>query len=144
MPIEAFFQGLFETALEEGELITGVTVPTPAPGTQAVYLKFSSTAQMDWPCLGVAAAVRLNNGRCEGLRVALTAVGTTPILVQGIDALAVGNELTDGVIEQIAALAQEQVDPADDLRGSAWYKRQIAGVWTARAIRAALAAPASA
>ena len=84
VPLEEFFFGLYTTALEPGEILTEVIVPEPPPRTAAAYLKYTSLSEMDWPCLGVAAAVTLaEDGTCDDLRVVLTALASTPILVQG-------------------------------------------------------------
>lgn len=143
VPLEAFFQGLYTTALEPGEILTEVTVPDPAPRTHVTYLKYTSLSAMDWPCLGVAAAVTLaDDGTCADLRLVLTSVASTPLLVQGADALARGERFTDALLAELGARAAAQAEPTDDLRGSEWYKREMARVFAGRAIRAALSRPA--
>src|SRR5207302_6142559 len=78
VPLEEFFFGLYATALEPGEILTDVVVPDPPPNTHAAYLKYTSLSAMDWPCLGVAAAVTLAaDGTCDDLRLVLTSVSST-------------------------------------------------------------------
>jgi carbon-monoxide dehydrogenase medium subunit len=143
VPLEAFFLGLYTTALEPGEVLAEVVVPDPPPRTHTAYIKYTSLSAMDWPCLGVAAAATLaENGTFADLRVVLTSVSSTPLLVQGVDALAQGEHVSDALLAEIGRLAAEQVDPTPDIRGSEWYKREMARVFAARAVRAALASPA--
>ena len=140
VPLEQFFYGLYATALEPGEILTEVVVPDPPPRTHAAYLKYTSLSAMDWPCLGVAAAVTLaEDGTCDDLRVVLTSVSSTPVLVQGAAELARGQRLTGALLEEVGARAAEQVEPTPDIRGSEWYKREMARVFAGRAIRAAAA-----
>jgi len=140
VPLEEFFFGLYATALEPGEILTEVVVPDPPPRTHAAYLKYTSLSAMDWPCLGVAAAVTLaEDGTCDDLRVVLTSVSSTPVLVQGAADLARGQRLTSALLQEIGARAAEQVEPTPDIRGSEWYKREMARVFAGRAIRAAAA-----
>jgi carbon-monoxide dehydrogenase medium subunit len=49
-----------------------------------------------------------------------------------------GQRLTPELIDETAALVRDEVDPLDDVRGSAHYKREMARVWTGRALRSLL------
>jgi carbon-monoxide dehydrogenase medium subunit len=140
VPLEEFFLGLYATALEPGEILTEVVVPDPPPRTYAAYLKYTSLSAMDWPCLGVAAAVTLAaDGTCDDLRLVLTSVSSTPVLVQGVADRVRGQRLTAALLDEIGAEAAAQAEPTPDIRGSEWYKREMARVFSGRAIRAALA-----
>jgi carbon-monoxide dehydrogenase medium subunit len=140
VPLEEFFLGLYTTALEPGEILTEVVVPDPPPRTYAAYLKYTSLSAMDWPCLGVAAAVTLaEDGTCDDLRVVLTSVASTPLLLQEAATLARGERLTAALLAELGARAASQVDPTPDIRGTEWYKREMARVFVGRAVRAALA-----
>jgi carbon-monoxide dehydrogenase medium subunit len=144
VPLEEFFLGLYATAMEPGEVLAEVVVPDPPPRTHTVYLKYTSLSAMDWPCLGVAAAATLTeDGAFADLRLVYTSVSSTPVLVQGAADLARGVGAADGAaLGRLAAdlgrLAAEQVDPTPDIRGSEWYKREMARVFAGRAVRAAL------
>ena len=140
VPLEGFFLGLYTTALEPGEILAEVIVPDPPPRTYAAYLKYTSLSAMDWPCLGVAAAATLaEDGALDDLRVVLTSVSSTPLLIQGVAELARGQRATDALLQEVSRLAAEQVEPTPDIRGGEWYKREMTQVFAARAVRAALA-----
>ena len=66
----------------------------------------------------------------------LGAAGTTPIRARAAEDLLRGQELTDDAIRAAAATVPDAVDPLDDFRGSADYKREMAGVFTRRALDA--------
>jgi aerobic carbon-monoxide dehydrogenase medium subunit len=140
VPLEEFFLGLYATLLEPGEILAEIVVPDPPARTHAAYIKFTSLSAMDWPCLGVAAAATLaEDGTFDDLRVVLTSVSSTPVLIQGVADVARGERATDSLLAEIGRLAAEQVDPTPDIRGSEWYKREMTRVFAGRAVQAALA-----
>ena len=75
-----------------------------------------------------------DGARCEDVRVALGAAATTPVRARRVESALRGQTLTPALIEDAAALVREAVDPLEDLRGTAEYKREMARVWTKRAL----------
>jgi aerobic carbon-monoxide dehydrogenase medium subunit len=134
IPLQDFFPGMYETALEPGEILVDVKIPFMPERSQAVYLKYSALSANDWPCLGVAALLSKDNGRCGALRLALGGVAATPLIIEGLE-FAQGQSLTDGLMEEILRTVNEQISPFSDLRGSEWYKRQMVRVFVTRAIK---------
>jgi carbon-monoxide dehydrogenase medium subunit len=133
IPIKDFFRGLYETALEPGELIVDVKIPFMPPDSKAVYLRYSSLSGNDWPCLGVAALAIRQDGRFQELRLALGGVAATPLLIEGLD-LVKGQSLDDSVMDKLLDVVDEQISPSSDLRGSEWYKRKMVRVFVKKAI----------
>ena len=133
IPIREFFRGMYETALEPGEILVDVKIPSMPEGSKAAYLKYSALSANDWPCLGVAALLAKENGRCGELRLALGGVATTPVLVQGLEC-ARGENLTGTIVGEVLRMVDAQISPFADLRGSEWYKRQMVRVFVKRAI----------
>ena len=133
IPIKDFFRGLYETALEPGELIVDVNIPFMPPDSKAVYLRYSSLSGNDWPCLGVAALAIRQDGRFQELRLALGGVAATPLLIEGLD-LVKGQSVDDSVMDKLLDVVDEQISPSSDLRGSEWYKRKMVRVFVKKAI----------
>ncbi len=114
-----FFTGYFETALEEGELLTAIRVPH-RPGEPWGYQKFVRRAN-DWAIVGVAAIAG---------RIALANLGPTPLRATAAEeSLAAGNGP-----DQAAELAAEGTSPATDIHADPDYRRHLARVLTARAL----------
>ena len=134
IPIKDFFRGLYETALEPGELIVEVRLPFMPADSKAVYLRYSSLSGNDWPCLGVAALMVQRNGRAQELRLALGGVAATPVLIDGLDLIR-DQSLDQGLIEKLLDTVDEQISPSSDLRGSEWYKRKMVRVFVKKAIQ---------
>jgi carbon-monoxide dehydrogenase medium subunit len=133
IPLKDFFRAMYETALEPGEILVDVTIPFMPEQSNAVYLKYSALSANDWPCLGVAALLAKENGRCKELRLALGGVAATPVLVQGLDFVQ-GQHLGKSLVEEVLRTVDSQISPFSDLRGSEWYKRQMARVFVKKAI----------
>ncbi len=131
--LKDFFRGIYETALEPGEILVDVKVPFMPDGGKAVYLKYSALSANDWPCLGVAALLAKENGRCKELRLALGGVAATPVLIQGLEFVR-GESLTGTIVDEVLRMVDAQISPFADLRGSEWYKRQMGRVFVKRAI----------
>jgi carbon-monoxide dehydrogenase medium subunit len=131
--LKDFFRGLYETVMEPGEILVDVKIPFMSEGSRAVYLKYSALSANDWPCIGVAAWLVKENGRCRELRVALGGVAATPVLIQKLEFVQ-GESLTETIVGEVLRVVDGQISPFADLRGSEWYKRQMAQVFVKRAI----------
>ena len=143
LSLDDFVRGPWETARAADELLTSVTL-TPWPErTAAAYAKFGVHER---PTLGVAVALRLEpaaNGAASvaEARLAIGCVDPRPARVPAAEARLRGcpvADLEDSVAE-VGARAAASVDPADDLYGSADYKREMVAVFTRRVLRAAAA-----
>lgn len=131
IPARDFFTDVFTTSLAPDEVLVEVRVPRQ-PGWTARYEKFHRTAQA-WAVVGVAAAVRRENGAIAEARVALTNVGPTPVRASAVEEALVGAG-DQAAVKAAAARAGEGTAPPSDLNGSAEYRRHLAGVLTARAV----------
>jgi carbon-monoxide dehydrogenase medium subunit len=139
IPIGSFFTGPFATALAPDEILVEVRVPVPIARAGGAYVKLERKVG-DFATAAVAAHLTLGpDDACSGVGIGLTNVGLTPIKAQQAEASLRGKPVDEAAIRRAAALAAEASDPADDLRGSVDYKRDMVRVLTARALRRALA-----
>lgn len=135
IPAAEFFRDYFEVALQPGEIVTAIRIPPPASGTLGTYVKFLPASKDDFATVSVAATVRLGeNGDCEDVRLALGAVATTPVRARRAEEALRGKRITRETIDAAATIVAQEIDPLDDARGSAGYKREMASVWTRRAL----------
>ena len=124
IPADQFFRGMFETALENGELITAVSFPVPQ---KAAYIKFKNPASR-FAIIGVMAAQT-----SSGPRVAVTGGGSGVFRVADMERALAGNW-------SAAAIADIKVPASglsSDLHGSAEYRAHLIGVLAQRAVTAA-------
>ncbi|HEY8731654.1 MAG TPA: xanthine dehydrogenase family protein subunit M [Candidatus Limnocylindria bacterium] len=136
IPLDALFVDVFETSLEPDELIVRVELPALPAGARATYRKFLPSTRDDYATVSVAAVIATGtNGACTHARIALGGAGPVPLRAHEAERSLVGRRLDAAAIREAAALAAAATDPLADLRGSAEYKRAMAGVWTERALR---------
>ncbi len=139
VPMEDFFTDYYETVLQPGEIVSGVVVPRPDAGTQTAYIKFLPRTADDYPTVGAAAAVRLQDGVITDVRIALNAVGATVLRAREAETILRGQVPTPEVLRAAAATVPAITDPVPDHRGSANYKSRMAEVFTRRVLEQALA-----
>ena len=136
VPLAEFLLGSYETALEPGEIVSAVLVPPPLADAQSTYTKFTTGSSGERPCVGIAATVRGKDGVCEEARLVIGAVSPIPVRVGKAEELVRGQRLTAEVIDEAASEAARAVEPIDDLRGSADYKRHVVRVLVQRTLAA--------
>ena len=130
-----FFRDLFETAVEDGELLKAIRVPKHT-GWGAHYEKFVRVAHQ-WSIVAVGATVRVDAGSIAEAKVGLTNMGSTPLRATAVEQALVGRPATDEAVREACAAAAEGTDPPSDLNGDADYRKHLATVLTRRAVLAA-------
>jgi carbon-monoxide dehydrogenase medium subunit len=118
-----FFRGIFETALEKGEIVTAIRLPAGPPGARAAYEKLSLVTG-DFAIVSVAVIV----GRTA--EIAVGGCGPKPLFLSEVG---VSDETLRAVGQRLAA----DCDPSDDNRASASYRRKVLPGLIRRAVRAA-------
>jgi carbon-monoxide dehydrogenase medium subunit len=141
IPLDEFFTDYYETVLNPDEIITEVFVPKLPPNSGSAYLKFLPRTADDYATVSAAAVLTLDKSKrtISDVRIALGSVGTTPIRAKDAEALLRGQPVKPEAFREAAEKAKEAVDPVSDFRGSAGYKKEMAGVFVRRALEKALA-----
>ena len=135
IPMESFFTDFFETSLGEDELVRSVKIPPMPAGSKLAYKKFLPRTEDDYATVSVAVRLGVaDDGTCKDLRIGLGALAVTPLRAKAVESALLGQKLTASIIREAAALVRDEVDPLDDVRGTAKYKREMARVWTERTI----------
>lgn len=130
-----FYQGFLETVLRPDELITEVIIPR-VKNRKSAYLRYTPTSEGDYPTVGVGAALVFeDDGKTiSRANIALCGVGQVPIVIPTATEILKGSTGANALLQEVAKVALESVDPSDDERGSAAYKREMSGVFTLRAL----------
>ena len=135
IPLRDFFLGFYTTALDSTEILTEIVVPNLSPNARATYLKYTSRFAEDRPCVGVAAVLDMDeDGCCRDLRVGIGAATETPQRLFEVEAQVQGEYLTDEIIQSVAEAYAQELEPLEDQRGSAWYRREMIRVFVRRAL----------
>jgi carbon-monoxide dehydrogenase medium subunit len=137
LSLEEFFVDYYQTALEPGELLTEIRVPpSQRPGWS--HIKFTPRSVEDFATVGVAMTLSAKAGHCEDVRLALSSVASTIVRATRAENTLRGQQLSQDLLREAGEIAAGEVDPMDDNRGSAEYKRDLVKVLVRRAAEQAI------
>lgn len=128
-----WFTGLFEVAMSDDEVVTGVTVPRPPETASHGYHRFSYR-EGEYPMIVAAASLGWDDGHCTSARVAMGGVGAHPQRFAAVEERLLGSGVDAGDIEAATAVAGELMHPPSDVRGSTGWKRKVAVEYMKRAL----------
>jgi carbon-monoxide dehydrogenase medium subunit len=138
IPVEKFFTGLFETALAPDEILTEIRIPVPPARSGGAYVKLERKVG-DFATAASAVQVSLGaGGEVERAGIGLTNAVPTPVHATAAQDFLRGKKADAGAVAEAARLAAQAASPSADRRGSVEYKKEMARVLTARALRKAL------
>jgi 4-hydroxybenzoyl-CoA reductase subunit beta len=117
------------------EVLKGLIVPREALGRRNVYMKLRRRGSFDFPILGVAATIDIDDGgECRDACVVLTAVASAPKVVSEASTLLQGKKITKELIDAVADAAAKISHPLDNADLDYWYRKRMAKVYTQRAL----------
>ena len=132
--IDDFCVDYYETDLKVSELIAEVLIPIKPRFANGAYLKYLPRTQDDYATVSVAALGTVSNGVVENVRLALGSVGSVPIRAKSVESMLIGHAPTNELLATASSHIATLVDPLEDVRGSASYKREMAVVFSNRAL----------
>ena len=130
---DAFFRGLYETALEPGEVLTAVDVPGIGAGWKSGFGELARR-HGDYAMIGLAAHVEMTGGRFGRGRLVFFGAGERPVSAVRSAALLEGESWSDALGDRIADSLKEELDPFEDLNADAAMRRHLAGVLVRRVL----------
>ena len=137
--VDEFFEDYYTSVIRDEEVLTDVMVPIPSAETKFGFKKFLPRTADDYGTAIVAVSLRLDPlGKCTFIRIALGSAGAVPLRAYNAEKLLDGEQITSEVIKEAAHSVKSAIDPIEDVRGSVNYKREMAAVFTKRAIEQAL------
>ena len=131
--VDDFFTGLFETALNDGEVITEIQVPAIGAGSGAAYTKFFNPSSR-YAVVGVGALVSKSNGSCSSCRIGVTGAADHAFRASVAEEILQGSDLGDDAVAASAAKVADGQEMLGDLSASANYRNHLCGVMAKRAI----------
>jgi carbon-monoxide dehydrogenase medium subunit len=126
VPLDEFILGRRSTSRGPDELLTAITLATPGERTGDVYLKVGRRSAMEVAIVGLAMRLSFDpDGTVNDARIALASVGPRALRSDGAETALLGGRLEPESIEAAADAVLGEVNPVDDLRGSADYRRRV-------------------
>jgi carbon-monoxide dehydrogenase medium subunit len=133
VPVEQIPTGPGRTSLAKDEFILEFKFPARPANSSDAYLRFIPRTEMDIAVVGCGISVTLDaNGVCTAARCSLGAVAPTVLLVKEMTDVLVGHTLDADTLAKLDAAAQAAAKPISDKRGTAEYRKKIAGVLARR------------
>ncbi|MEX0665115.1 MAG: xanthine dehydrogenase family protein subunit M [Acidimicrobiia bacterium] len=137
IPADEWYQGYFTTAIQPGEMLLEVELPTSPPGSGHAFREFAPR-HGDFAVAGVAAVFERSNGSCARARLAACGVGSVPVdLADAANTVVGATGLDDAALREVAQRVGDAVQPVDDVHGSAEYRRELTQLLAVDALRAA-------
>jgi carbon-monoxide dehydrogenase medium subunit len=130
-----FFKGLYETALQPGEVLVAAEFDRPAPGYRSVFLELARR-RGDYAIIGLAAHGKVDGGRYSDVRLAFLGAGAAPVLAGTASAALEGERCGEKAVAAAQAALASDLDPPGDLYTAGPTKLHLARVLTARALAA--------
>ncbi len=128
VPIERFILGPGYTSLSDGEIVEGISIPLPPRDTASCYYKVGKRKAMAIAVASMAAYVKsAENGMIEWIKLAWGSVGPTVITLPEVETMLRGHILSEEILRQAGRIVAAGISPIDDIRGSAAYRKVVAG-----------------
>ena len=132
-----FFKGLFETERQPDELLIEIRIPCPRPGTVHAFMELSRR-QGDFAIAGVACAAETDGETVTDAKLVYFASEDRPTLAANAVAAIAGKVWSDESRSAAMAALSEDLDPMDNLQGSAAFKLHLQRVLTGRVLDQAI------
>ncbi|OYX71650.1 MAG: molybdopterin dehydrogenase [Rhizobiales bacterium 32-66-11] len=114
VPADAYFQDLYQTALEPGEILVALHVPSVGPRHRWAFDELTRR-RGDYAMVGAGLqGLFEEDGRIEHIRIAFFSVAATPVRVKSVEAALAGRKIDAALIAHVQGLIDAELDPAED------------------------------
>jgi 4-hydroxybenzoyl-CoA reductase subunit beta len=137
VPVGDFFiaDGIWNTVRRPGELVRRIRIPAPSPRLRASYQKLRQRNSIDFPLLSLAVAAETEeDGSLREMRIVVSALGSRPRVVSGLEKVVPGRTI-DEVTDEVAELVHRQSRPLENIIVDPDWRRAMAPVYLKRALR---------
>jgi xanthine dehydrogenase iron-sulfur cluster and FAD-binding subunit A len=157
LPVQEFVTGFRTTALAPGELVTAIEVPSLGPDRRGIFVKLGLRRAQAISVVHLAVVVTLEPGATGSgsgsgtgshswargeppvvadAKLAIGSVAPQVLLIPAVAELLRGRPLDPGTIAAAAAAVAAAIEPIDDLRATAEYRREVSATMARRALTA--------
>ncbi len=137
VPASEFFVTFLTTATEPDELLTEIRLPAWS-AAWGWDIQEVSRRQGDFAMVGSVAMLQVDAAdTCQAARLVLFGVGETPVRVASAEARMVGQHLDDALLQEVAELVTDALEPEGDIHVSAMYRKEVGGVMARRTLQQA-------
>ena len=135
LPIREFFMAPGRTRMEPGEILTSIVFEQPPDDFLAGFRKLGTRPAMDISVVSVGVAGRAAEGALVDVRIAFGAVAPVPMRASRAEAAVEGRALDEDAVAGALQMVEAEISPISDVRASAWYRTEMAKVFTRRLLQ---------
>jgi CO/xanthine dehydrogenase FAD-binding subunit len=136
VPVDAFFTGPGKTVADGTEILTEIVIDKQAGN--AGFKKLGRRKAETLSVVNAAAYVEADQNICKAVRVAIGSVSPTVVRCKAVEQALVGKPISKEAVKAASEAVLSEINPIDDIRATAWYRKKVAPVIVRRAIEAAL------
>ncbi len=129
LTMEELFVSPGHTALQPDELLTAIVLPPPLPGSTSAFYKLARVSA-DLAKASVAVMLERDGERVGKCRLAFGSVAPVPLRTKAAEAVLEGQLFSENLAAEAGLAASQAVSPIDDIRSTAWYRREVVKVMT--------------
>ena len=122
VPMTEFYKGYKVLDMQDGELITHISIPKAQASTHIKLYKISARRDLDIACVGMACSMQLDGNRISELSVAFGGVGPVVKRLTVVEEFLKGKEVNSQNIKAAVALIRAEIAPISDVRGSKTFR----------------------
>lgn len=139
IPVTEFFLSPNTTALQKGEMVAEIRIPSFPEKAGASFCKLRHhQTSVDIAIVNVATRLHMQDGRCAEAVLSMGAVGPTPLRATRAEAMLIGESPDEGLLARASQAAMEESAPIDDIRASANYRRKMIAVLVQKSLETSL------
>ena len=128
--------GIHNTVRRAHEIVARVRVPLPPAQTRTKFVKVRQRQAIDFPLLNIAVAADFDGDNVNALRIVVSALGSRPRAVTGLDRIADGKKLDEAMIAAVADRAYQQCHPLENIIVDPDWRRAMVPIYVKRALAA--------
>ncbi|RKZ81317.1 MAG: (2Fe-2S)-binding protein [Candidatus Parabeggiatoa sp. nov. 1] len=125
VPLKDFFKGYKQIDKQNNELVEGVHFPLPDRHAYFNFERVCKHADSEIPSVNSAIQIQMNDGLIQQIHLSAGGVAPIPLYLTNTVNYLLGKEINVGVIHEAGKIAQAEISPLSDVRGSAEYKRLL-------------------
>nr|VFJ99075.1 MAG: CO dehydrogenase flavoprotein C-terminal domain-containing protein [Candidatus Kentron sp. H]VFJ99241.1 MAG: CO dehydrogenase flavoprotein C-terminal domain-containing protein [Candidatus Kentron sp. H]VFK03930.1 MAG: CO dehydrogenase flavoprotein C-terminal domain-containing protein [Candidatus Kentron sp. H] len=125
LALKDFFKGHGKTDKWDDELLGEIRFPVPAGDTLFNFENISKRAHLDIASVNSAIQITMNNGIMERIHLSAGGVAPIPLYLSATGYYLTGKEPNVESVREAASIAQSEISPVSNVRGSAEYKRLL-------------------
>jgi carbon-monoxide dehydrogenase medium subunit len=135
-PVDAFIVDALTTSLAPGEIVTHLTIPPASAGSAGAYVKLARV-EGDFATAAIAVTLDMSGDTCNMARIVVGGCAPVPVRNRDAESVLAGTPLGDAELQAAGERLAAALEPEDDGRASAAYRRQVVPGLVRRAIRMA-------